>query len=527
MKATIMVLMLWISSIQAYSQLNMQLLGHLPYSQELSDVWGYVDEEGNEYALVGVYNGFSVVDVTDPANPEELFFEQGPGSIWRDIKTWGDHAYVSNETGGGVLIVDLSPLPNGAITATASFTGSSYPFQTAHNLFIDEYAKLYIFGANNGGGGAIICDLTQDPMDPVELGRFSEYYLHDGMARGDTLWGAALYQGVLAAIDVSDPSSPQIMGTVSTPSQFTHNAWVSGDGSHVFTTDEVSGGYIGSYDVSDVQNMFEKDRIRSSSGSSVIPHNVHVIDDFLVTSYYADGIVVHDANYPGRLFEVGNFDTSPAYSGSGYNGSWGAYPYLPSGVILASDIENGLYILNIDYVRAAYLEGVVTIAATGIPVFNAQVKVLGTGLVTQTAFDGSYEFGTLLSGTYDVEFSKPGYINLVIPDVEMINGEIVTLDAELNSLAVGIDDPASHTDRLSVYPNPFTSSATLEYDLPESMDYAARVSVYNLLGEKVSEYGIHGRKGTVRLGRDLPAGIYFVRLSSGNQLQETLRIVKR
>ena len=30
---------------------NMELLGHLPYDVELSDVWGYVDEEGNEYAL--------------------------------------------------------------------------------------------------------------------------------------------------------------------------------------------------------------------------------------------------------------------------------------------------------------------------------------------------------------------------------------------------------------------------------------------------------------------------------------------
>jgi choice-of-anchor B domain-containing protein len=527
MKTFILSVLLMTFSFLSYSQLNMELLGHLPYNEELSDVWGYVDEEGNEYALVGVYNGLSIVDVTDPANPVEVFFGPGPNSIWRDMKTWGDYAYVSNESSGGVYIVDLGPLPGGDITTTANFTGSTYPFQTAHNLFIDESGKLYIFGADSGSGGAIICDLTQDPMNPVELGRFNDYYLHDGMARGDTLWGAAIYQGVLAAIDVSDPSSTVVMGTVSTPSQFAHNAWVSDDGSHVYTTDEVSGGYIGSFNVTDVQNMFEEGRIRSSRSNGVIPHNVHVQDDFLITSYYTDGIVVHDAKYPGKLFEVANFDTSPNFSGSGFSGSWGAYPFLPSGVILASDIEEGLYILDIDYTRAAYLEGVVTSEATGTPLFNVNVEVLGTGLTTQTAFDGTYEFGTLLSGTFDLQFSKPGYITQVIGDVAIINGEIVTQDAELETLSVGINDPDRTEAPLSVYPNPFTSSATLDYNLPEGTESTAEVSVYTLLGEKVMHFRIKGTEGSVEFGRDLPAGIYFIRLSNGSQLLKTLKIVKR
>jgi choice-of-anchor B domain-containing protein len=511
----------------SYSQLNMEILGQLPYQQELSDIWGYVDEQDNEYALVGVYDGFSVVDVTDPANPVEIFFGPGPSSIWRDIKTWGDYAYVSNESGGGIYIVDLSPLPGGNIISTANFTGSTYPFQTVHNMYIDEFGKLYIFGANNGSGGAIICDLTQDPMNPVELGTFNDYYLHDGMARGDTLWGAAIIQGVLAAIDVSDPADTEIMGTVSTPSNFTHNTWVSDDGTHVFTTDEVSSGYIGAYNVTDPSNMYETDRIRSSTGSSVIPHNVHVKDDYLVTAYYTDGIVVHDAKYPDKLFEVAYYDTSPNFSGSGYNGSWGAYPFLPSGVILASDIEEGLYILSIDYVRAAFLEGVVTSEATGTPLFNAQVEVLGTGLVTQTAFDGTYEFGTLLSGMFDVEFSKPGYISQVLTDVEIVNGEIAIADAELETLAVGVNDLDERRQLMSLYPNPFKTTISLEYDLTDELNSNQSVSVYNLLGGKVGEYFLEGSKGKVRFGEDLPSGVYFVKLSEGNEVIRTDKIIKR
>jgi choice-of-anchor B domain-containing protein len=509
------------------AQLNMEELGFLPYSQELSDVWGYADEDENEYALVGVYNGLSIVDVTDPENPTEVFFGPGPESIWRDIKTWGDYAYVSNETSGGVYIVDLSPLPNGSITNTNNFTGSIYPFSNIHNLYIDEFGKLYIFGANSGSGGAIICDLTADPMNPVELGRFDAFYLHDGMARGDTLWGAGIYQGVLAAIDVSDPSDPVIMGTVSTPSQFTHNAWVSGNGSHVFTTDEVSSGYIGSYNVTEVSNMFEVDRIRSASGSDVIPHNVHVHNDFLVTSYYTDGIVVHDALYPDRLVEVANFDTSPNFSGSGFSGSWGAYPFLPSGVILASDIEEGLYILDIDYVRAAFLEGFVTSTHTGAPLFNVQIEVLGTGLSTQTAFDGSYEFGTTISGTYDVEFSKPNYITEVVEDVVLENGIITDLDVEMGQIFVGIDDEEPVSEMIKAFPNPFSDQLTFEYNLaaPGGGQYA--VSLFNSIGKLQGNFVLTGSEGTISMGSELPPGIYFIRIEREDQVVETRRVIKR
>ncbi len=106
---------------------------------------------------------------------------------------------------------------------TSYFTGTDYPFSTVHNIYIDETGKLYNFGSDNGVGGAIIYDLTGDPMNPSELGRFNDYYFHDGMARGDTLWGAAIYEGFFAAVDVSDPANPYAMATKTTPGYFAHN----------------------------------------------------------------------------------------------------------------------------------------------------------------------------------------------------------------------------------------------------------------------------------------------------------------
>ena len=42
------------------------------------------------------------------------------------------------------------------------------------------------------------------------------------------------------------------------------------------------------------------------------------------------------------------FDTlpSPSANSAGYKGAWGVYPYLPSGTLLVSDIDNGLFLLR-------------------------------------------------------------------------------------------------------------------------------------------------------------------------------------
>ncbi|NNF01340.1 MAG: choice-of-anchor B family protein, partial [Bacteroidia bacterium] len=181
------------------AQVNLTQIGKLSYNQNLSDVWGYATG-ANEYALVGANAKFSIVDITNPGTPVEIFSEPGPPSTWRDIKVWNDHAYVIHDSpsggasGVGLLIVDLSPLPQSTTLTTTYYTGTTYPFSQCHNIFIDENGILYLFGADNGVGGCIMYDLT-NPTAPVELGQWDEYYVHDGMVRGDTLWASCISNG--------------------------------------------------------------------------------------------------------------------------------------------------------------------------------------------------------------------------------------------------------------------------------------------------------------------------------------------
>ncbi len=127
------------------AQLNTTQVGHLDintvHSTGLNDIWGYVDTLGNEYALVGATDGVSIVDVTNPAVPVEVHWTPGLNSIWRDIKTFNKHAYVTTEANEGLLIIDLSTLPNAAGIDTLHWFGpglSSDSLMTAHNLFIDS-----------------------------------------------------------------------------------------------------------------------------------------------------------------------------------------------------------------------------------------------------------------------------------------------------------------------------------------------------------------------------------------------------
>ena len=418
-----------IFQLQAQQSLNMNLISSYSYSSDLSDVWGYATNQG-EYALVGLYDGISILDVTNPSSPNELGYFPGPSSMWRDLKAYGDYVYCINETGGGLQILNIAELISGDSNPTY-IENTSLGFTTAHNIYVDEQGYLYVFGSSYSNGGAMIFDLNSNPENPTLLGNYSGSYFHDGMVRGDTLWGGAIYNGVFSVVDVSNPSSPTLMATEPTPNSFTHNCWISDDGNTVFTTDEVSGAYVTAYDVSDLNNIEELDRIQAwSDDTDVIPHNTHVAGDFLVTSYYTDGVSVVDASNPSNLIEVGYYDTSPGYTGSGFNGAWGTYPFLPSGNILVSDIENGLYIIEPKYGNASFIEGYITNSVTEAPLSNVTVQIVGSNNPSLTALNGFYETGMANAGTYEMIVTAAGYSSQTIT-VSISPESIVQMDIEL------------------------------------------------------------------------------------------------
>ncbi len=413
---------------------NINLLGTYTYGStegNCSDIWGHVDSLGNEYAIVGNHNGTSVMNIQNPANPRQIYYKPGATTIWRDIKTYKNYAYVTNEQDSGLLILDLRHLPDSSTIQSYHYTGVTYPFKSAHNLYIDEKGYCYLFGADYSNKGVIILDLNSNPINPTEVGIWDSYYVHDGVARGDTLWVSAISNGFQGVLDVSNKSSITQYTNWATPSNFTHNCWFSDDNKYLFTTDEVSGAYLAAYDVSNLSNVTEIDRVQSSPGSGVIPHNTHYINGYLVTSYYRDGVTIHDVQFPGNMIEVGNYDSSPL-SGNGFNGCWGAYPWLPSGNLIISDIENHLFILGPNYKRGCYVDGTVTNLSTGDSIPGALIEILTQPQADANSnLQGYYQTGVADSGTYNIAFSAGGFYPDTAYNVTLTNGVWTTVNMGL------------------------------------------------------------------------------------------------
>ncbi len=421
----------------SFAQQNVVLDSRIQYNESLNDIWGYVAPDGKEYALVGTSRSISIVDVSDPANAVEVerISVGNNGAIWRDIKTWGEFAYaVDDQAGQSLIIMDLSKIADGEVEFQ-QWTGDDdgFAFRTAHNIFIDENGIAYLFGADYLEGGAVMLDVTKDPWNPEVVGVYDAGYVHDGFVRDNLMWTCEIYTGELKAVDISDKANPTILGSVVTPSAFTHNCWASDDGTVVYTTDEVDDAYVAAYDVTDLSDIKLLDRVQSKPGNKTVPHNTFVLGDFLVTAYYKDGLVVHDASDPSNLIEVANYDTNPLTGGS-TDGAWGVYPYLPSGTVLTTDIAEGLYVMQVDYVKACYIHATTIHKFAQIGIDGVRMQVIDDLQINRSNFDGLVKGGIGLSGTYDIEFSKPGFQPLIVSDVELQNGVVTEMTVEMTPL---------------------------------------------------------------------------------------------
>ena len=77
-------------------------------------------------------------------------------------------------------------------------------------------------------------------------------------------------------------------------------------------------------------------------------HNLYVRGDLVFEANYQAGLQVAQIVdlSTAALVEVGHFDVYTPATGNGYNGAWSNYPYFPSGSIIVSGIEQGLFVLR-------------------------------------------------------------------------------------------------------------------------------------------------------------------------------------
>ena len=330
-----------------------------------NDIWGYTDQNGLEYALIGTWDGTHIINVS--SNPvEEVAFIEGSFSTHRDVKTYNDFMYIGTEANmpdphlleqdnyfispQGVQVVDISD--------------PYYPIELdewdgvvqSHNI-MEADGYLYVIGSNDlfsndgeemswGLDDLIILNLEDSPSNPVKVGGWSGEYLHDVCISENILYGCAIYSNSMMAFDISDKTNPILLNQWS-GIQKAHACWVSDDSNYLFTASETSGGYIMSWDVSDINNVSFLDEWLPAGAEQYSVHNIFVKENYLYMSYYIFGLQIVDISDPSNLTLAGYYDT---YRQTGdlytYDGAWGTYPYLNSDKILVSDRQTGLYVID-------------------------------------------------------------------------------------------------------------------------------------------------------------------------------------
>lgn len=511
MRYTLLFLSL-ISATALDAQLNTTLLSRVVYQQDLNDVWGWTDSTGIEYALVGTTTGVSIVSLENPEDPHRVAFVPGDFSIWRDLKTFGHYAYVVADQPGsedGVLVIDLSNLPESVESYNWTPTLPGFPIlKNCHNLYIDENGICYLAGCNIAGGGIIILDVTREDGMPEFITTGPSIYAHDVFALDQKMYTSEIFQGQLGIYDISDWDNITRLAGVTTPYTFTHNAWTTPDGNYVFTTDEKANAPIGAYDISDLNNIQRIDIFRPplTLNTNVIPHNVHVKDDYLFISYYTDGGVIVDASVPDHLIEVAQYDTELQIT-QGYNGAWGMYPFFESGRLLISDINNGLYVVEANLKRAARIKGVVVDEATQMPIFDAEITLARAPSSVQTNFSGQFKTGLADGLTTQMVVVADGYL----PDtstVELVNGEILDVTIALKSSTSVARQTLFKDQHWSVVPNPASDFFTIQWDKPLAQPNRYMVELVAPSGKVLKTSAVQGAIGV----KNLPAGTYGVYL---------------
>ena len=361
-----------------YSSQNITLLNHWDnpatiaepiYNIRYNSVWGWVDPQDNkEYAIIGSTDGTYFIEVTIPTAPVVRAYIAGrrDSCIWREYKTYQNYLYVVSDDAvntnnqNSLQIIDMSGLPNSVQVVYDQDTLA----RRTHSLFIDEAnAKLYLnstyLPAHGGHSNMAVCSLA-NPIAPTLLRRLEQDYpsndnVHDCYVRDDTCYASSSFSGLFIYKFNSNNTLSQIGSLTSYLDQgYNHSSALTADSKTLIFADEVPANLpLKSLDVSNMSNLTVLDYFKSTATTTATPHNPFIPANSTtraVIAYYQDGVQIFDISNPSNVTRTGFFDCAPTNCPTcpnpNYSGCWGVYVDLPSGIILASDMQDGLFVLD-------------------------------------------------------------------------------------------------------------------------------------------------------------------------------------
>ncbi len=374
--------------------LNVRILGSYAVNSPVNnwDCCAYIDSStGHEYGILGADSVY-VIDLADPSRPRRASaippYSPSPNK-YVDVAVRGVYLYAAVRK-GPIRIVDLTDpylpvirgeIPQNEFCACSCGHPCTDPQQAEiETIFIDERGILYVTGINCGEGVQTY-DIATDPINPRWLCQIntrpvgSSSYTHDIYARGGILYLSRSRQtaSVPPRWDILDgeplcPAVPGPCGDGLTPaliSTFTHDgpelhahsAWQMDDPRYLLTCDEKTNGHVRVWDIQDLAHPFQIAEYQTD-GTCHSVHNAYPFGTTVYTAWFNKGLQVYDLSSPETPVRVGYYQHPSRWldrpgdpccdptlgAQAGCRGIWFIDPFFPSGIFIASEMNNGLLV---------------------------------------------------------------------------------------------------------------------------------------------------------------------------------------
>ena len=372
--------------------------------------------QGNK-AFVGNYNGFTIFDVSNPAQPKTISQVLCPGSQ-NDISVSGNLLYLSTDSSRsddscsstsqsatikdsweGMKIFDISDVRNpkyikSVETSCGSHTHTLIPGKKSEFIYVSSYSpnesypdckpphdsiSIIEVPKKNPTAAKVVAEPNLFPdggteSDDLLAGGTSGCHDITAYPQKKIAAGACMGDGII--LDIKNPAAPKVIERVSDPNfAFWHSATFNNSGTKVVFTDELGGGGAATcntevgptrgadaiYDLSKKNKLTFKSYFKISrhqtDDENCVAHNGSLVPikgkDIMVQSWYMGGTQVWDFTDSAHPKEIGYFERGPAAGDDG-GGTWSSYYY--NGHVYSSDLGKGFDILKLkgkDFDKAA------------------------------------------------------------------------------------------------------------------------------------------------------------------------------
>ncbi len=503
-----------------------------------SGCWGWNQTSKNkEYAIVGSSTGTYFIDISAPATPTVCDYVKGAHAspcIWREMHVYQNYAYVVSDdpSPNSFQIIDMQYLPD---SVHVVYDGKTTYFERAHQINIDGN-KLYVSGLSFSGSGSANMRVYSlaTPTAPLLLRTLSQddpsvSYVHDMNVRNDTVFAHCGNAG-MRVYKFTASNTFSLLGSLSgyPDAGYNHSSSLTADGKTLIFCDEVPSGLrMKCCDVSNLSSITISALFRPTTNVGFTGHNPYIIGNkYAFISCYEDGLYLYDISNPMSPNILGYFDTYPQgginfgnnYGTDPENGNWGAYPYFKSGLILACDMQNGVFILGANAFKPVVNFNVASSICSGVATTFTDATTN-----TPTSYNWNMPGASVTTSTLQnptVTYTAGGVYSATLIAANATGSNSVVKTITVN-ICTGISIPESANNQFTVLPNPNSGQFTVKGGREELFD----VSVFNAMGQLIKF--VPQNKSEVKIDLDdVGKGIYFILLNVNGKFENRKVIIE-